>query len=161
MFICTITVSNILIMKKITAIIMLLTLYSCGWLIDTTEEEFLYTFIVKNETGLKLEIIGNDLREKEIIEHEDFFECSYVGTKSSAGALCTGFFQVKIYNTNMGYRCHGFRTEIENLCFVKDDLLFTRLEGNTVFTKTSKNVYQYTLTPDILEGVYELPELDF
>lgn len=69
-----------------------------------------------------------------------FFEAS----NSFKGGLCGQFIQIKIPNSNNGYRCHGAIFDVENLCFTADERFFTLLNG-TIFTETSTRVYEYVL----------------
>ena len=142
-------------MKKVFLIILSIILHSCGIVIDTTEETFLYTYILRNETGSSLEI--SEGVDKQIIDDKNSFECTFEASRGYAGGLCSQFIEIKIPNTNMGYRCHGLISDVENLCFVEDERLFTRLEG-TVFTEIDTRVYEYVLTPDILDNVFVLPD---
>lgn len=145
-------------MRKIVLLFLGIVMFdSCGILIDTEEETFTYTYILKNETGVSIEITGDLDRRTETIENGNSFECFFEASNSYVGGLCGQFIEIKIPNTNNGYRCHGGASDIEGLCFVEDSRLFTISDG-TVFTEIDTRVYEYVLTPDLLENVFELPE---
>ncbi len=144
-------------MKYIFSLVLLITFYSCGIVNDTTDETFTYTFKLKNETGVTLEITGGLDRMSSLVNNKNSFECSYDSPSGVDPSLCGQFIQIKIPNSNNGYRCHGAISDVENLCFIEDERLFTTLEG-TVFTETSTRVYEYVLTPDILDRSFELPD---
>jgi hypothetical protein len=142
-------------MKKVFLLTLSIILHSCGIVIDTTEKTFTYTFILKNQTGSTLEI--SDGVDNQVIDNNNSFECAFEASGSYAGGLCSQFIQIKIPNSNNGYRCHGAISDVENLCFIEDERLFTRLDG-TVFTEIDTRVYEYVLTPDILDNVFVLPD---
>lgn len=144
-------------MKNLLLLVLLITFYSCGIVNDTNDETFTYTYILKNETGTTLEITGDFDERTELIEDGNNFVCSYDASNSDIGGLCSGFIEIKIPATNKGYRCYGLINQVEGLCLVEDERLFTTLEG-TVFTETSTRVYEYVLTPEILDNVFELPD---
>ncbi|MBT5788734.1 MAG: hypothetical protein HOI14_06685 [Flavobacteriaceae bacterium] len=144
-------------MKKVFLIILSIILHSCGIVNDTTEETFTYTFKLKNETGVTLEIKGGLDRLSSLVNNGNSFECSYESPNGVDVGLCGQFIQIKIPNSNNGYRCHGAISDVENLCFIEDERLFTRLDG-TVFTEIDTRVYEYVLTPDILDNVFVLPD---
>lgn len=143
-------------MKKLILSLFILSFLSCGIIIDTDEDESLYTYILKNETGVTLEITGDFDEKKELIEDGNIFMCSYYATIDNVNGLCSDFIEIKIPNTNLGYRCYD-TDQTGDLCFVEDLRLFT-IFGGTIFTETSHRIYEYTLTPDLLENAFELPE---
>ena len=144
-------------MKNLILIFCFISISSCGIITDTEEDEYLYTYILTNETGVPIEITGGFERETNIIANSGFFKCSFLASFSYAGGLCSGFVEIRIPNTNTGYRCYGLIDQVEGLCFVEDGRLFTRLEG-TILTEISPRTYEYVLTPDLLENAYELPD---
>lgn len=144
-------------MKNLFLLIILTVFHSCGIVNDTTDETFTYKFKIKNETGATLEIKGGLDRLSSLVNNGNSFECSYESPSGVDASLCGQFIQIKIPNSNNGYRCHGAISDVENLCFIEDERLFTTLEG-TVFTETSTRVYEYVLKPDILDNVFELPD---
>lgn len=143
-------------MKNLILIFCFISISSCGIITDTEEDEYLYTYILTNETDEALEITGGSDRRTEIIDNGDFFECSFLASFSYAGGLCGLYVEIKIANTNNGYRCFGDTQDVEGLCFVEDGRLFT-IFGGSIFTETSPRTYEYVLTPDLVENAFELP----
>nr|WP_298929091.1 hypothetical protein [uncultured Allomuricauda sp.] len=65
--------------------------------------------------------------------------------------------EIRIPETSKGYRCFGTTSQIQGLCFVEDERIFTRFD-NTIFIEISTRTYEYVLTPGLLENAFELPE---
>lgn len=144
-------------MRKITMLVILLNIISCGSGLDGEEEMFTYTFILKNKTGINLLITG-DLNERtELLSDGDVFQCSYTASINNAGGLCAEGIEIRLSGNNKGFRCFKSASQVQGLCFVEDYRVFTISEG-TIFTEIGTRTYEYVLTPDLLEGAFELPE---
>ncbi|PCJ97095.1 MAG: hypothetical protein COA50_05505 [Flavobacteriaceae bacterium] len=146
-------------MKKhlIIAVLTVCALTGCGIIIDTSEEKNEYTYILKNETGQSLQITS-DFGRMELIPDGEAFKCIiYSAPSGFQGGLCSGELEIRIPETNKGYRCHGYGVASEGLCFLQDNKVFT-ISDNTIFTEISSRTYEYVLTPELLERTYELPE---
>lgn len=132
---------------------------SCGIIEDTSEETFTYTFIVKNETGGRVIIKGDyPERVEELLDGQSFM-CSYDKPSNIFSGICENYLFLFFPEINKGYRCHGTVSNVEGLCFEGGQGLFTRLESEgTIFTEIAPRTYEYVLTPELLEGAFELPE---
>ncbi|MCL6272400.1 hypothetical protein M3P19_00185 [Muricauda sp. 2012CJ35-5] len=145
-------------MKKLLSLLSIILLCtSCGIIEDTEEEKFKYVYVLKNETGQDVQITNDTDSSTQTILNNFSYECSYTIPESFVGGLCGNFVEIRISNTNMGFRCHRAISDFENLCFIDDERVFTRLEG-TIFTEIDTRVYEYVLTPELLEGAFELPD---
>ncbi|TXN34746.1 hypothetical protein FVB32_09080 [Flagellimonas hymeniacidonis] len=144
--------------KKYIILTKMVLYLSCGIIIDTSDETYIYTYILKNKTGTLIEITS-DFGRTELVPNNGTFECSYSTSPSIPTGLCGGFLEIRIPNTNQGYRCHGSIVHVEGLCFIEDAKIFTRLDKEkTIFSEIDTRVYEYTLTPDLLENAFELPK---
>lgn len=84
--------------------------------------------------------------------------CSYNKPSNIFSGICENYLFILFPEINKGYRCHGTVSNVEGLCFEGGQGLFTRLESEgTVFTEIGTRTYEYVLTPNLLEGAYELP----
>ncbi|THV59980.1 hypothetical protein EZV76_05310 [Flagellimonas alvinocaridis] len=115
-----------------------------------------YTYILTNQTGIEL-IITSDFGRTELVSTNDSYQCQIDVEDDYSGGLCSLELEIRIPETNKGYRCFGLASDVEELCFVDDFKLFTISEG-TIFTETKTRTYEYVLTPDLLENAFELPQ---
>ncbi|MBR9854173.1 MAG: hypothetical protein GYB37_06275 [Algicola sp.] len=144
-------------MKKYITFYMVFILYSCGSGLEYDgPNSRTYTYILTNQTGYEL-IITSDFGRTELVLNNGAFRCNISVEEGYTGALCSMELEIRIPKTNMGYRCYGLASEIEGLCFVDDAKVFT-ISESTIFTKTGIRTYEYVLTPELLENVFELPE---
>lgn len=143
---------------RVLPIIFLILINACGIIDDKSEQTtYLYKYILKNHTGESLFIIGDFGPRNELIPSGESFTCEYKGSINDVGGFCSGLLEIRIFETNSGYRCYGTSAQVEGLCFVNDERVFTRLEG-TIFTEIDTRVYEYVLTPELLKGAFELPD---
>ncbi|WP_420604215.1 hypothetical protein [Flagellimonas sp.] len=139
----------------ITAIFLIL--YSCGSGIEYDgPNSRTYTYILKNNTDIDL-LITSDFGRMELIPVGDIFQCKVIVEDGYSGGLCSLELEIRIPNTKKGYRCHGLASNIEGLCFAEDYKIFT-ISAGTIFTEIAPRTYQYVLTPNLLENVFELPD---
>jgi hypothetical protein len=145
-------------MRKTIVFLIVCIISSCGIIEDTSEETFTYTFIVKNETGGRVIIKGDyPERVEELLDGQSFM-CSYDKPSNIFSGICENYLFLFFPEINKGYRCHGTVSNVEGLCFEGGQGLFTRLESEgTIFTEIAPRTYEYVLTPELLEGAFELP----
>ncbi|TAI49723.1 hypothetical protein [Flagellimonas allohymeniacidonis] len=129
---------------------------ACGIIEDTSEETVTYTYILKNETGIALQIIS-DFGRIELISNGNSFQCETIANPGYVGGLCSGELEIRIPDSNKGYRCFGLGSESIGLCFVEDRGLFT-ISNYTVFKEIDTRTYEYILTPELIENAFELPD---
>ncbi len=139
-------------MKKIL-IFLVFICYSCGIINDTTEETYLFTFNIINKTGQDL-LIGIEGDQLEMITNDETISCVTEAFRAWRGALCNGRLIIQIPSTSTGYLCMA--GEDNGLCFADQRSVFS-IDFDTIYTETSTRTYEYTLTPEFLEGVFELP----
>ncbi|WP_306013701.1 MULTISPECIES: hypothetical protein [unclassified Allomuricauda] len=143
-------------MKKFLIILILIILpMACGIIEDTTEETFTYTYILQNKTGIDLQVTS-DFGRVEMIPNGGSFQCETIANPGYMGGLCSGELEIRIPGTNKGYKCVGSPLASEGICFVEDDRLFT-ISENSILTEIDARTYEYVLTPELLEGAFELP----
>ncbi|MEW2920035.1 hypothetical protein AB1A65_01110 [Muricauda sp. ANG21] len=143
-------------LKRLFLLSFFLTIICCGIIEDTSEPTLTYTYIIKNLTGSELLIIS-DFGREQLTPNNSEFICETISSEGYLGGLCSGELEIRIPNTNTGYRCIGRPKLSENLCFVEDHLLFTISEG-TIFTEIKTRTYEYVLTSDLLDNAFVLPE---
>ena len=133
---------------------MILLLKSCGILDDGDATET-FTYRIINETGTTVIIsVGNIVQE---VLNDSFFECSY--SETSNLGLCSGTLKIVFIDTGKGYNCNATIDEQNGLCFVDDERVFVPSNGEDgIFEETSTHIYQYTLTSDLLDNTFELPD---
>ncbi|MCB0373103.1 MAG: hypothetical protein KDD31_08860 [Muricauda sp.] len=129
---------------------------SCGIIEETEEEKVTYTYIIKNKTGSDLQI-ESDFGRIELITNDGAFQCETIANVGYIGGLCSGTLEIRIPNTNLGYQCFGLGLEPKGLCFTEDNRLFL-ISDTTIFTEVGTRTYEYVLTPELLENVFELPD---
>jgi len=144
-------------MRKTTTFLGLFIIVSCGSGLDGEEKMFTYTFILKNKTGINLLITGGLKERTESLSDGDTFQCSYTASVNNAGGLCAEGIEIRLSDNNKGFRCYKSVSQVQGLCFVEDYRVFTISEG-TIFTEIAPRTYEYVLTPELLEGAFELPE---
>ena len=156
MFICLIIADKFkFMMKRIVLLFFPIIVISCGIIEDTTDETVTYTYILKNETGVELQITS-DFGRMEFISNGSSYRCETVANPGYLGGLCSGELEIRIPNTNMGYQCFGLGSDAKGLCFIEDNKLFV-ISNNTAFTEIGIRTYEYVLTPNLLESTFELP----
>ncbi|MEW2920037.1 hypothetical protein AB1A65_01120 [Muricauda sp. ANG21] len=144
-------------MKKCIAFYIIFILYSCGSGLEYDgPDSRTYTYILRNNTNVQL-LIKSDQEFTELVQDGGKFQCEIVAEDGYGGALCSLELEIRIPNSNRGYRCFGLASDIEGLCFVEDFRVFTISEG-TIFTEINTRTYEYVLTPDLLDNAFELPE---
>ncbi|WP_108424924.1 hypothetical protein [Flagellimonas amoyensis] len=144
-------------MKGTAILFGLLAMFSCGSGLEPDgPNSQTYTFVLKNNTGVDL-WITSDFDRKELMPDGDLYQCQMISEEGYKGGLCSGELEIRIFNTNLGYHCFGLGVESKGLCFVEDYRVFTISKG-TIFTEIGTRTYEYVLTPNLLEGAYELPE---
>lgn len=142
-------------MRKTATFFALLTAVSCGSGLDGEEEVYFYTFILKNETGATVVITGDSPERVEELQNGQSFSCGYTSISGTAVGICEDYVFIFFPQINKGYQCFGGSDDID-LCFEGGQGLFTKLEG-TIFTEIAPRTYEYVLTPELLEGAFELP----
>ncbi|MEC7772555.1 MAG: hypothetical protein VX798_15330 [Bacteroidota bacterium] len=143
-------------MRKLVMLFCLLIMASCGSGLDGEEETYLYTFILKNETGVNVIITGDSPQRIEELQNGQSFSCSYSSIPNTSTGICEDYVFLFFPKINKGYKCFGSSDDI-GLCFEGGQGLFTKLKG-TIFTEVSTRTYEYVLAPDLLENAFELPE---
>ncbi|WP_306013703.1 MULTISPECIES: hypothetical protein [unclassified Allomuricauda] len=144
-------------MNKFLIIIVVIVLFSCGSGLEPDgPNSQTYIFILSNNTGVDL-WITSDFNRKELIMDGDLYQCQMISEEGYQGGLCSGELEIRFYNTNLGYQCFGLGMKSKGLCFTEDYRLFTISEG-TIFTEIAPRTYEYVLTPELLEGAFELPD---
>lgn len=143
-------------MRKITILFGLLAIISCGSGLDGEEETYAYTFIIKNQTGANVVITGDSPQRIEELQNGQSFSCGYTSISGTAVGMCEDYVFIFFPEINKGYKCFGGSDDL-GLCFEGGQGLFTKLEG-TIFIEIAPRTYEFVLTPDLLEGAYELPE---
>ncbi|MBO0328953.1 hypothetical protein [[Muricauda] lutisoli] len=115
-----------------------------------------YTYILTNQTGYEL-IITSDFGRAELVTNNNAYKCEISVEEGYTGALCSLELEIRIPETNKGYRCYGLAQNTQGLCFTDDDRVFTISDG-TIFTKVGTRTYEYILTAGLLENVFELQD---
>lgn len=130
-------------------------LTSCGsgcFFRDCDETE-LYTYRIRNQTGVTVLITVGDNQQE--VQNNMVFECSYSETFNAG--LCNNYLEIRISGTNTGYRCDGLISDLEEFCF-EDEGLISNEERGGIFKKIGTRVYEFVLTSELLESAFELPE---
>lgn len=129
---------------------------ACGIIEDTSEITVTYTYILKNQRGITLQITS-DFGIAELVSNGNSFQCETIANPGYIGGFCSGDLEIRIPNSDKGYHCVGSPLPSKGLCFTDDDGLFT-ISSGTIFTEIKTQTYEYVLTTEILDGVFGLPK---
>lgn len=152
-----ITVTKNTTMKKLILIFCCILTASCVgpgcFLFGDCDDTETYTYIITNNSGTKAIISVGDMQKE--VSDDGTFECSY--SETSNFGLCQGFLEIRFLSNGKGYRCE-VGIPIEELCFIEDWRAFSTSQEGGIFEEISPRIYEYVLTPDLLENAFELPE---
>ena len=159
--ICLLIVNNFNFMKLRSVLFGITTfmMNSCG-LGDSYEERYITTFdteiILKNQTGQSVDFYSCEYYEDGIsIENNESISCVFTNVDETDDIFVFNEGVKIIFDNNTGYDCN---INDGSKCFVSDPkelFHFTKVNLG-IYTRIDNNTYEYVLTPELLEGVYNL-----